>query len=143
MKISLKGVTRIVIVFKNVVIKIPNFTCQWDHFLKGIIGNINENKTWKYNSGAFEKGTSYLLCPVIWCSLGGWILIMKRAVPLTIDQWETTYIPEHKKHFPGDDTLSNYGYLSGRLVKIDYADLEAWPSDYKPSYESNTELKTE
>jgi hypothetical protein len=134
MIINRKGVTRIVIEFKRVVVKIPNFTCQWSHFLKGIVGNINENKTWKYNSGNFEKGTSYLLCPVLWCSWGGWILVMKKAIPLQRSEWDTTYIPEHKKYFKGDDTISNYGWLDGRLVKFDYADLESWPSDFKPEY---------
>lgn len=141
MRITLKGVTRIVIILKKVVIKIPNFTCQWDHFLKGLIGNIHESKTWRYNSGKYESGTSHLLCPVLWCSWGGWILVMKRAVPLTQDLWETTFIPEHKRHYPGDDTLSNYGYLNGCLVKIDYADLDRWPSDYKPDYKPNVDLK--
>ncbi len=131
MRINRKGVTRIVIEFEKVVVKIPNFLYQWDHFLKGIIGNINEYKTWKYNSGKLESGKSYLLCPVVWCSLGGWILVMKKAFPLTRDQWENTYIPEHKKHFPGDDTMSNYGTFENRLVKIDYGELDAWASDYK------------
>lgn len=121
MTINLKGVTRIVIVLKTVVIKIPNFTYQWDHFLKGIIGNIHESKTWKYNSGKLESGSSHLLCPVLWCSWGGWILIMKKADLLTIEQWDNLSIDEHKRFFPGDDTLSNYGRLNGQVVKIDYA----------------------
>jgi hypothetical protein len=133
LKINRKGVTRIVIELRSVVVKIPNFTCQWSHFLRGIIGNISENQTWKWNSGKFEKGTSHLLCPVVWCSLGGWILIMKKAKPITIEQWEAiTDISEFKKHFGGDDTMSNYGYYKNRLVKLDYADLDNyWGEDFK------------
>lgn len=124
-KINRKGVTRIVIELKRVVIKIPNFTCQWSHFLQGIIGNINEDKTWKWNSGQLEKGTSHLLCPVIWCSWGGWVLIMRKVDELitddNIDIWDCS---EHKKHFKGDDKMSNYGIIGTRLVKIDYADID-------------------
>jgi hypothetical protein len=135
MKINRKGVTRIVFVFKTFVVKIPNFTCQWNHFLKGIIGNIEESKTWEYNSGEYENGNSYLLCPVLWCSWGGWVLVMKRAETFTYEEWEAmidTDIREHKKHFSGDDTMSNYGMIDGRIVKIDYADLDChWGEDFK------------
>lgn len=135
MKVCRKGVTRIVFVFKNVVVKIPNFTCQWSHFLKGIIGNIEEGRTWRWNSGKYEKGTSHLLCPVLYTSAGGWFLVMKRAKTLSFEEWDLIDpdCSEHRKYFAGDDTCSNYGFLDGRLVKIDYADLDAhWGEDFKP-----------
>lgn len=133
MNINLKGVTRIVIVLDHTVIKIPNFTHSWNHFLRGLIGNISESQTWKWNSGKYEKGTSYLLCPVLWCSWGGWVLIMRKANLLTEADWEKVKIPLHKKHFKGDDTLSNYGMIEGRVVKIDYGELDDhWGEDFKP-----------
>lgn len=133
MKINLNGVTRIVIELRRVVIKIPNFTTQWDHFIRGILANINENQTWKWNSGDYEKGKSHLLCPVLWCSWGGWFLIMKKVDSLITDEnihlWDCQ---EHKIYFKGDDTVSNYGFLDGKLVKIDYADLDdSWGEDFK------------
>lgn len=131
MTLNRQGVTRLVFIFDKFVVKIPNFTCQWNHFLKGIIANIEESKTWQYNSGKYERGLSYLLCPVLWCSWGGWVLVMKRAQMLTIKDWGTVTVPEHKKHFPGDDTLSNYGWLNGKVVKVDYGDLDIWGSDFK------------
>jgi len=133
MRINQKGVTRIVLVFREVVVKIPRFNYNWTHFLRGLIGNIDEGETWRYNSGKFERGHSHLLCPVVWMSWGGWILIMKRATPLTLEDWEKIYdITEYKKHFGGDDTMSNYGYYKGSLVKIDYASLDNyWGSDFK------------
>lgn len=124
-QINRKGVTRIVIVFRTFVIKIPNFTYQWSHFLKGLISNIEENRTWKWNSGIFEKGKSHLLCPVKWCSMGGWLLVMEKVDELITDK--NIYLfdnKEHIKYFKGDDSISNYGILKGRLVKIDYAQLE-------------------
>jgi len=139
MQVNSTGITRIVFVFKNFVVKVPNWHYSWLHFLKGLIGNINESKCWKYNSGKCESGKSHLLCPVIWCSWGGWILIMKKAdimrhlsevmaMPPIPDDWH-----ERKKElseryalwidagFGGDDKCDNYGYYQDRLVKIDYA----------------------
>lgn len=135
--ISTKGVTRIVFIFNSFVIKIPKFTNHnntWSFFLRGIIANISEHQTWKWNSGKYESGQSHLLCPVIWCSWGGWILIMKRAKVFTWDEWDAMEYSndEHMKYFKGDDTISNYGVFENRLVKIDYADLNNfWGEDFK------------
>lgn len=132
------GCTRIVFIFKTFVVKIPNFRYSWDHFLKGILGNINESRTWKWNSGKYESGKSHLLCPVIWCSWGGWVLIMKRADTESYERWVRSLPPisntedcvESNKMFysqwitaglGGDDKADNYGYLNGQIVKIDYA----------------------
>lgn len=117
MELNRKGVTRLVFVFNKTVVKIPNFTCQWSHFLHGLLANINENKTWKYNSGKYESGLNHLLCPVLWCSYGGWILIMKKASLITEENRYLFNTSEHEKHFKGDDTISNYGILNN---KIDY-----------------------
>ncbi len=79
MRISLHGTTRIVILCGRVAIKIPNFTRSWLHFLKGVVGNMMECQTWRWNSGKFEEGKSRLLCPVLFMSWGGWMLIMRRV----------------------------------------------------------------
>lgn len=127
MKINTIGVTRIVVEFDNVVWKIPNFTGSWLNFLKGLVANIQENKTWKWNSGKYEKGTSYLLCPVLFCCMGGWILIMKKAEKVfSYDEFwsmDLKLIDEHLSNFPGDDTAPNYGVLNNKIVKIDYGSL--------------------
>lgn len=131
-----EGTTRIVFILKRIVIKVPNFRYQWDHGLKGLIANIQERRTWRWNSGRYEKGTSHLLCPVLWTSWGGWLLIMRRAdvdshiddvfemAPYgNIDHADDVYI-RYKEHidagFGGDDKADSYGYLDGRLVKVDY-----------------------
>ena len=31
---------------------------------------MNEDKTWKWNTGTYEKGKGHLLCPVVWSSWG-------------------------------------------------------------------------
>ena len=115
-----QGATRIVFVFKKIVIKIPNFTYNWMCFLNGLIANMRENETWKWNSGKYEQGFSEYLCPVDWCSWGGWFLMMKRAEPLGWEDEDKYYITDHIEHFPGDDKITNYGLLNGKVVKFDY-----------------------
>ncbi|MEO6302174.1 MAG: hypothetical protein ABIP51_03270 [Bacteroidia bacterium] len=131
--VSTKGVTRIVVLWRGVVIKFPK-PMKWSNFLRGLIGNINERDTYRWNSGKYEKGYSHLLAPVIWCSWGGWILIMKRAKLLTEQEWgEGEWaVKEHIQNFRGDDTISNYGIINKKLVKIDYGELDYyWGEDFK------------
>lgn len=88
------------------------------------MANINERQTWRYNSGAYESGISHLLCPVLWASWGGWILVMQRAVPCTfLDEQgqEIDYSKWIVVGLGGDDKPDNYGVLDGRTVKLDYA----------------------
>jgi len=126
MRIDDSGCTRVVLVFESYVLKIPRFTYSWSHFLKGLLANMQERDCWKWNSGKYEKGDSHLLCPVIWGSWGGWLLIMKRAdVKRHLDE----VYKEKRKYcyatiinagFGGDDKPENYGYLNNKLVKVDY-----------------------
>lgn len=119
MKINRKGVTRIVFEFDKVVVKIPNFTCQWNHFLTGLLANMNEAKTWEISKS--NQG-DYLLCPVVWASWGGWVLIMKKAVQCELDE-QINYNEWLLYGFGGDDQPYNYGHYEGRIVKIDYGQL--------------------
>jgi len=138
MKINRTGITRIVIELNSVVIKTPNFTYSWQHFLKGLVANIHENQTWKYTK-------SELLCPVVWSSWGGWVLIMKKADTARLEKeiemlpYKMMYSPEARDNwfeykkgffnkwidagFGGDDKVDNYGYYQDRIVKIDYGQI--------------------
>lgn len=135
MTVNQRGITRIVFVFKNFVVKIPRFTYSWEHFLKGLIANMHEGKTWKYCK--YSKQDRKLLCPVIWHSWGGWILIMKRAdvkrhmeevyalppLPEGTDsekELQARYKKWIDEGFGGDDKCDSYGYIGNNLVKIDY-----------------------
>lgn len=130
MVVNRTGVTRIVFIFKQVVVKIPNFSYSWQHFLKGLLANIQENTCYKWS------GNKELLCPVIWASWGGWVLVMKRAdikrhedeiraLPFTIQDPEEQVKERYKEWINaglgGDDKCDNYGYINNRLVKVDYA----------------------
>ena len=129
MKIKRNGICRIVFLIGEYAIKVPNFTYCWHHFLQGLLSNINENKTWKYNG--FDKNRKKvrddLLCPVIWCSWGGWILVMKKAVPCTFVSEGGDYIDFSKWivcGWGGDDKADNYGYIDNKIVKLDYGQLD-------------------
>lgn len=137
--INRTGVTRVVFVFKNFVVKVPNFTYSFENFLRGMLSNIHERNSWRYNKTYPDK--LELICPIIWASWGGWVLVMKRA---DVEKWlhEVRLMPPienpedwycqkvnndklYKKWidagFGGDDKADNYGYFENRLVKIDYA----------------------
>lgn len=136
MRINRTGISRIVIEMDDVVIKVPNFTYSWYHFLWGLCSNIEENNIWKWNSGKYEKGKSHLLCPVKWCSWGGWILVMKKADVdrhyrevcnsprnegiSSDEEVKLRYKDWIEVGFGGDDKCDNYGYIDDRLVKVDY-----------------------
>jgi hypothetical protein len=117
MKIAKTGVTRTVFIFKNFVVKIPNTRHSWHNFICGINANINENNSWKYNSFYPEKIS--LLCPIIWASWGGWIVIMKRA-EVCPNETDINYDIWQRNGF-WDNKPENFGWYKGKLVKIDYA----------------------
>ena len=121
-----KGATRIVFIFRHKVVKVPRLII-WSNFLRGLLGNITENRTWKWNSGRYAEGREKLLCPVLWCSWGGWLLVMRKVEVVTYAEWKALTekdITSYKQHFPGDDHRRNYGWYEGRLVKLDYASID-------------------
>ena len=143
MKLNNIGATRVVIILDNYVIKIPKFW-RWQNLLRGLLANINEGQTWRWNSGKYETGNSYLLCPVKFTSWGGWFLIMHKAVHIPHDLWHDlfhngTALDAHIEHFQGDDSHKNYGFYNNRIVKVDYGDLDkAWGIDFRPNPKKDT-----
>ena len=119
MHINRQGITRIVFVFHFFVVKIPNIF-NYLHCIKGLLANIQETNTYRWNSGKYYTWKCSLLCPVFWASWGGWIIVMKRARVLTKEEFESADTRLHREHFYGDDKFNNYGYIDNRVVKIDY-----------------------
>lgn len=112
MKIS-RGATRIVFIFKDRVIKIPNFLDSWMGFLYGFIGNMLEADTWRSTHDA-------RLCPVLAASRYGFWVVMRRADPIHPDDFEFLEDSRYSE-FTQDLHESNFGIVDNRFVLIDYA----------------------
>jgi hypothetical protein len=118
-----EGSTRIVFIFKNCVLKIPNFKVQYNHFLLGLLANISEGERSKELINADVAKVKYY-------NKLGLFLIMERAYPVdkNIDwlRFKETIENKYKNHELGwfmleDAKPYNWGYINGNLVKIDYA----------------------
>jgi hypothetical protein len=75
-----------------------------------------------------------MLCPVLWCSRSGWLLIARRAAATVtqdqLDQLKERELGPDGWYYagPGDDVCpfefgkpNDWGVLDGRLVAVDYA----------------------
>ena len=72
-----------------------------------------------------------MLCPVVWCSRAGRLLVARAARPLTEQErdhlWDTDgfpdwdYVPPNDEGQPFEWKPSDWGWLDGRLVALDYA----------------------
>lgn len=74
-----------------------------------------------------------LLCPVLWVSRGGTVLIMRSAVSLT-DMMSIEEYMHFWEYMPGEDSCpfepkeSDWGWFEGRVVALDYS-TPAWVAD--------------
>jgi len=113
------GITRYVILTKKYAIKFPNPSYSMKYWLKGWIANIMEKDIWEaFNSeGIDNQEIKYLICPVLKQYLWGFISVMPKCEPITIDEF-----PEESKltGVCGDYKLDNYGKYKGRIVCFDY-----------------------
>jgi hypothetical protein len=125
-----RGSRRIVFVFKDYVIKIPNFINGWVSFIAGIRENLEERYWWNPN----HKWEQTTLAEIFWADRFGFIVKMERLdTTLTAD---IEYRPKEdykllsdlyilkerwKSHsFVDDINLSNVGYRKDKLVIFDY-----------------------
>nr|DAE36537.1 MAG TPA: hypothetical protein [Caudoviricetes sp.] len=118
MRLDLRGCTRSVILFRGYAIKIPTFK-SWKLFLKGILANLQERH--------FSEMKDPNLCPVVFSDKFGFLVIMKRCKVvkhrgLWMAELHTLKGSLPKEFYLSDLKPENYGYLGGRLVKLDYGD---------------------
>lgn len=95
-------------------------------FLRGLLGNMQEK--------AFDILKSERLCPIVFACPGGFLLIMRRASPLTDEQFAALNYAEFIKDgrdlpamewvLPVEQKQSSFGIFEGRIVAIDYGDAE-------------------
>lgn len=117
MKINRMGSTRIVFVFKSFVVKIPNILYH-RLFLIGCYVNWHERRNWKMFKSVEE--TKDLLCPTLYCSAFGLLLIQKRAEILPNEHHMTDEELKPFGDFATDIKPQNFGYYKNKLVIVDY-----------------------
>lgn len=123
MKLITTGVTRIVLLTNRYAIKFPK-PFKWRHFLEGFLANMNEKLLWQIAQIPDTKQfkVKEYFCPILWCSWGGWILIMPRLEKLSnSDQLQFEEISEKLKEICGDHKMQNYGKLGTKIMILDYA----------------------
>ena len=110
-----RGTTRNVILIGSAAIKIPSFI-EWRLFLLVLLANMQERQFWKARWPE--------LCPVVFSLPGGWLNIMKRAKPLTREEFERldleSWVDRDDYVVPAEIKMDSFGWLDGRLVTIDY-----------------------
>ena len=108
------GATRAVLLIGGVAIKVPRLK-SWRTFLNGLLANMQERE--------FSRTLWPELCPVLFSLPGGWLVVMKRAVPLTDAEWSdiNPEWAERDDYFvPVEMKRNSFGLLGGRIVAIDY-----------------------
>lgn len=134
------GLTRKVFLVGPWAIKIPNWrhnkiTLQLSHtyvslfkswpYEYGFIANKNEAKIYYEYKLWDDLDEKALLCPVLWCSKNGSLLIMKRVDRVLennhggvdLGPWITAEYEDIKP--------DNFGYLNDKLVMIDYGGYDS------------------
>lgn len=117
--IKTNGVTRLVIIVGNWAIKIPNFTCQHNHFLLGCYANWTE----RHYTKTFEGFSEFIdkVSPTVFCSYFGLVSIQRKVTVLDRDLTDDEQYYFRKQ--TTDIKKENFGFLNGKLVCIDYASI--------------------
>lgn len=116
-----QGQGRLVLIFKNIVIKLPK-----NKF--GLISNLTE--TIRYYKAIFNPELKNSICP-IYFSLFGLIIIMPKVKTISEQQFnaigeEDNIYKVIYKHYNNpifmDIKPENFGYYKENIVKLDYGD---------------------
>jgi hypothetical protein len=111
-----KGATREVFLVGRFAIKVPRMVYGWPMFLKGLLANMQEVD--------FSKTGWPELCPVVFSLPGGWLIVMRRAQPISRDYWAffdpEKFCEKEDRIIPAEHKLDSFGWLDGRVVAVDY-----------------------
>jgi hypothetical protein len=103
-----RGVTREVLLVGRWAVKVPSIR-SWRLFLTGLLANLHED--------LWSATRDRRLCPVRWCSPGGFVLVMARAEALA----ESDFVVDADfAGLPLDAKPENFGRYGGRVVLLDY-----------------------
>jgi hypothetical protein len=111
-RVERRGCSRRVTLIGGVAIKVPTLS-SWRLFLIGLLGNMLEATWWE------RTGGDHRLCDVLWCLPGGFVLVMRRALPVSDAQFGSVNKSDFEQ-FTGDLHAANFGWLGQRLVLVDY-----------------------
>lgn len=116
------GITRIVILTDKYAIKFPRVDYGWRLFIEGIRANLNEREFYDIARIPENELTKALphICPILWASLGAWIIVMPKCDPLLFDDLKTREAFLVLEKLVGDHKDDNYGILDGKVVMFDY-----------------------
>lgn len=110
------GITREVFLTKRYAIKIPKLLYGWEKFLHGLLSNIRERRLAR--AGYPE------LCPMVFSIPGGWMVVMRRATPLSDMDWlkfnALEFCETADYVVPAELKPDSFGWVDGRIVAIDY-----------------------
>lgn len=112
-----QGITREVFLIGRYAIKVPKMIYGWQKFLCGLLANMQEAQ---FSCAGWPE-----LCPVVFSIPGGWLLVMRRATPLTDEEWQTfdaqKFVDGNGEHrVPAETKRDSFGLYGGKVVAIDY-----------------------
>lgn len=109
------GATRAVLLTDRLAWKVPRMS-TWRTFLNGLLANMQERE--------FARTGWPELCPVVFSLPGGWLVVMRRARPLTCDEFNDfdsrEFITRSDGVIPVEEKPDSFGWLDGRIVAVDY-----------------------
>ncbi|MDP3740344.1 MAG: hypothetical protein Q8R02_23355 [Hyphomonadaceae bacterium] len=111
-----QGITREVILIGRYAIKVPRIVYGWRMFLCGLLANMQERE--------FARAGWPELCPVTFSIPGGWLVVMRRARPLTPAEWSDfrpyDFCNLDDRVIPAEAKYDSFGVLDGSIVAVDY-----------------------
>lgn len=110
-----RGTTRTVLLLGRWAIKVPSHV-SWRLFLIGLLANMQERQ--------FAVTGWPELCPVVFGLPGGWFIVMRRAAPLTDEEWDVFdpqgFCDPGDRTIPAEAKRDSFGKLNGGIVAVDY-----------------------
>ena len=109
------GTHRTVFLLGSYAFKFP-VVVEWRLFLCGLLANMQEV--------TFSRTGWPELCPVVFALPGGFLNVMRRAEPLTREEFFAldfkAFVEKPDYHVPVEDKLDSFGKLNGEIVAVDY-----------------------
>ena len=106
------GRNRLVVLAWRWAFKLPS-PRSWRDFAFGMLNNMNERD--RCRDGSLPDA-----CPVLWCSPGGFVLVMPRARMLTPAEFLSVDYPTVSNGCSVEHKPDSYGVVGRRLVVLDY-----------------------